>query len=371
MSNVFLNVPGIGRLYLKETLVEYDFPLIFVCEDDYDSFYIFHQVDENDEMIEWQAVKITRQTYHDILSNRQSLQHVFREKQPTPFLLITHYYSDNLTRLDSGFDLQHKEIIEDEDVYLRDFIVSETDLALDLETLGDTSELELELYPGKPIDTIDADIHGTISKEVSKIIKNMDNANYLEARIGMPKAASYAIPIVVTSSNAGAISAGTVTKELAEFFSSSDFSKNMMSHNEKVLEAAKKLYDSFEKTEDDIVLTYVSDESKEKVASRIQCSEFSEKKAKIVVAIESIKKAKNETIVEEEISGALVAFNVREGSFKIKAKSGVMRSGNIIESLKEKSFVVGSNTLYNAVIQKGKKDLLISLEENRQLEFKE
>lgn len=63
MSEVFLNVPEIGRLYFKETLVEYDFPLIFICEDDYDSLYLFYETEEADEFMEWQTVKITRQTY--------------------------------------------------------------------------------------------------------------------------------------------------------------------------------------------------------------------------------------------------------------------------------------------------------------------
>lgn len=370
MSNVFLNVPGIGRLYLKETLVEYDFPLIFVCEDDYDSLYLFHQVDENDEMIKWQTVKITRQTYHDILSSKLSLQHVFREKQPTPFLLITHCFSDNTTKLDSGFDLQHKEIVEDEDVYLRDFIVSETDLALDLESLGDTSKLELELYPGQPIDALGAEIHSTISKEVDNIVRNMDPARYLEARIGIPKAASYTIPIVVTSSNAGAISASTVTKELANLLSVTNLTKNKLPKKEKILSSVKRLYESFAKTENDIILTYVNDDSKEKIANRIQCSEYSEKKNIISDVIESIEK--NETVVKQQITGTLVAFNVRDGHFKIKPKSGLEIYGDIIKALKEENFTVGVNTSYDAVIEnKGSKYLLISLKENRQLELNE
>ena len=263
MSEVFLNVPEIGRLYFKETLVEYDFPLIFICEDDYDSLYLFYETDEADEFMEWQTVKITRQTYHDILSNKISLQHVFRSKQVTPFLLIKHYYDEEKTELDSSYELQRKDVIAEKDSFLRDFGVS-LDGEVNTDSQGDSSELEFEFYPGRPIDAIDSGIHSTICTEVTNIVNCMDNAEYLETRIGFPRVASYSIPIVVISSNAETVSASSVTKMLANLICTLDFNDEKLSKNKRVLISLNKIYEFINKTSEDMVVTYVSDDTQQK-----------------------------------------------------------------------------------------------------------
>lgn len=63
MSEVFLNVPEIGRLYFKETLVEYDFPLIFICDDDYDSLYLFYETDEALSLELFQKLSIQEKSF--------------------------------------------------------------------------------------------------------------------------------------------------------------------------------------------------------------------------------------------------------------------------------------------------------------------
>ena len=127
MSNIFLSVQGIGRLYIKETLVCYDTPLIFVCEDDYDSLYLFHEIKDDNDEIEWEAVKITRQTYHDILASKISLTHVFKQKQSTPFLLIKYYYDNESTELNESYDLHCPEILNVKETFVKDFEAVESD----------------------------------------------------------------------------------------------------------------------------------------------------------------------------------------------------------------------------------------------------
>ena len=85
-------VDGIGALHVKDVIVEFDHPLIFVCEDDHGSLYLFHETADDGQSIEWQAVEISRQTCLDLLASRISLSHVFRDGQPKSFLLVRHQY---------------------------------------------------------------------------------------------------------------------------------------------------------------------------------------------------------------------------------------------------------------------------------------
>ena len=243
MSNVFLNVKRIGRLYLKETLVSYDHPLIFVCEDDYDSLYLFHEINDDEDEIEWQVVKITRQTYFDILSSKISLVHEFRREQSTPFLLIKYYYEDEHTEMYESFNLQCKEILELKETYLSDFENIKTG-ELDLGIQGDSSILELELYPGMAIDSINIDTQNKLCKNVKNIVKNMgENSRYLDVRVGQSKVASYSIPLVVTSSCAKTISAVDVTNDLAELIYKTDLSKVKEANRHQIFTSLKKIYE--------------------------------------------------------------------------------------------------------------------------------
>lgn len=363
MSNVFLNVKRIGRLYLKETLVSYDHPLIFVCEDDYDSLYLFHEINDDDDEIEWQVVKITRQTYFDILSSKISLVHEFRREQSTPFLLIKYYYEDEHTEMYESFNLQCKEILELKETYLSDFENIKTD-ELDLGIQGDSSILELELYPGMAIDSINIDTQNKLCKNVKNIVKNMgENSRYLDVRVGQSKVASYSIPLVVTSSCAKTISAVDVTKDLAELIYKTDLSKVKEANRHQIFTSLKKIYESIQSTKADFVIGYIKSGTQEKIYNTIYTTECDNKRKSIESALAAINSAVDNSL-EEIVMGELTAFNIKDGTFKFRVGSEKEPHGKIVSELKEKNYTVGKDTKYKAKIRKkGESYLLVSLEE--------
>lgn len=363
-SNVFLNVEGIGNVYIKEVFVEYDHPLIFVCEDEYDSLYLFHETDDTSEQLVWQAVKISRQTYHNMLANRISLLHVFKEQQPTRYLLIKYRYGELSAQVEESRDVQCKEILDCEETFVSDFRHEDTD-ELDLHIAEDSSMLEIELYPGQAVDRISADIMRTICSAFESIAKNMWTSNKsIRIEVGMAKAASYAIPIVITSST-HSLSAAKAVKDMVTVISSPAGNDSLMDKNQAVLSSMKSLYTKFEETRSDFVLTYFDEDLKEKVPKRVSRSECSSGKKKIESALGEIKKM-DETDSEVNalsITGALVALNVKDGTFKFKCSSeGKEYSGEIAPELKKTSSTVGSDTSYEATIQdNGKRCILQSL----------
>ena len=356
MSNIFLSVQGIGRLYIKETLVRYDTPLIFVCEDDYDSLYLFHEIKDDNDEIEWEAVKITRQTYHDILASKISLIHVFKQKQSTPFLLIKYFYDEESTELNESYDLHCPEILKGKETYVKDFEVTDSN----------ELDLELELYPGKAVECVAIDIQTDLCMQVRNIVKNRgENSQYLDAALGIPKAASYSIPIVITSSSAETISAVKVTKDLATLINSSSGSESLIGEKELVLNSLKKIYESIQKTDSDIILTYIDESTQEKVLTRIDKTEYKMRSAMIASALRQCERVEEIPEDIKTITGALIAFNVKDASYKIRVSADEEYSGKIVPELKEKSFKVGTDTIYKAEIKRKdkKKYLLLSLQD--------
>lgn len=114
-------VDGIGALHVKDVIVEFDHPLIFVCEDDHGSLYLFHETADDGQSIEWQAVEISRQTCLDLLASRISLSHVFRDGQPKSFLLVRYQYGAPSAQVEVGQSLQCGDILECKETFASDF----------------------------------------------------------------------------------------------------------------------------------------------------------------------------------------------------------------------------------------------------------
>ncbi|WP_300792682.1 hypothetical protein [uncultured Bacteroides sp.] len=370
MSDLFLVVEGIGELFFKKALVSYDLPVIFVCEDKFDSLYLFEEIEDNDKYEEWQAIKITRQTYLDLLSSKKSIQSVFRMKHSTPFLLITHHYDDSdSVDLKTSFIIQHPEVTY-QDTFYSDFFADNDEL--DLGTKQDCSYIEYELYPGEAVDDISLNIHNDISNETQKILKIFgDNAKCLDISLGLPQAGSYIIKLIITSKASSLISAAYATKQITDFISSLDTKKNICTDNEEILKSVRKIYEAAEKTKRSFQISCVDEISDNKIRNIITIPDIKKKLLFISNKIKEIEQTKVQEINKLEIYGALVAFDTKNGRFEMKyrkGKSNCFIKGIIKDELKSKKYIVGAGTSYKANIETVDKDnILLDLTEEPSL----
>ena len=72
MSNIFFsNIPNIGDLFINKVLLEYELePVIFVCKDSYNNFFLCICDDFIDTNRSWIVVKLTVQDLLDVISNK-------------------------------------------------------------------------------------------------------------------------------------------------------------------------------------------------------------------------------------------------------------------------------------------------------------
>lgn len=94
MSNVFFNnVPNIGDLFIDKTLLEYELePVIFVCKDSYDNFFLCICDDFIDTKRSWIAIKIPVEDLLDVMNDKITLLSAFKKSDNKT--IIIDYYSD-------------------------------------------------------------------------------------------------------------------------------------------------------------------------------------------------------------------------------------------------------------------------------------
>ena len=94
MSNVFFNnVPNIGDLFINKVLLEYELePVIFVCKDSHDNFFLCICDDFIDTKRSWIAIKIPVKVLMDIINDKITLLSAFKKSENKT--IVIDYYPD-------------------------------------------------------------------------------------------------------------------------------------------------------------------------------------------------------------------------------------------------------------------------------------
>lgn len=96
MSNIFFsNIPNIGDLFINKVLLEYELePVIFVCKDSYNNFFLCICDDFIDTNRSWIVVKLTVQDLLDVISDKITLLSVFK-KSDNKTIVIDYCFNKN------------------------------------------------------------------------------------------------------------------------------------------------------------------------------------------------------------------------------------------------------------------------------------
>lgn len=116
MRNMFLDIPGHYTFFFGETILYYDYPVIFTCGDKKGQLWLFEEVVNDKERAAWEAVKINEKQLSDLKDDRISIQSLFRSAKP-PFVLVSHMYSGNATVCREYDKLPYPEVTENDTYY--------------------------------------------------------------------------------------------------------------------------------------------------------------------------------------------------------------------------------------------------------------
>lgn len=78
-KGAFINIAGLGEMFIYDVLVSYVCPVSFVCVDEYDTKYLFYEIIDENDYIEWLASKLSKDTYYEVIDKKISIQKAFKK----------------------------------------------------------------------------------------------------------------------------------------------------------------------------------------------------------------------------------------------------------------------------------------------------
>lgn len=119
IRNKFLDIPERGPFWFVEEIITYDYPEIFVCIDKCGQFWLFEDVDDDDDKNVWVAVRMSEEQREEMKMSKRSIQSVFREAE-APFLLVTYWWNGGRTACRECEELPYPGVAKN-DTFLKEF----------------------------------------------------------------------------------------------------------------------------------------------------------------------------------------------------------------------------------------------------------
>ena len=77
-DNKFLTIDALGgQLYLLKTLVWYDHPLLFVCQNEADELFVFNEMKEERSLLEWGVIDVDADSLEKFINGEISFRQLY------------------------------------------------------------------------------------------------------------------------------------------------------------------------------------------------------------------------------------------------------------------------------------------------------
>ena len=77
-DNKFINVDALGgQLYLLKTVIRYDHPLWFVCQNEVDELFLFNEMKDEESLLEWGVINVDTESLDKFLKGELSFRELY------------------------------------------------------------------------------------------------------------------------------------------------------------------------------------------------------------------------------------------------------------------------------------------------------
>ena len=365
MSKFIMEVQSIGPLYLLHSFLEHDgYPLLFVCEDLYESLYLFDETADEPEFEEWVALKITRQMYHDILADRVSFRKAYNKSIGMKYYLIRHFFSDDSITCKEVDDVP-EHFLPKEGLYNGMLNPTNSGRLINQDIKSESKIVTIEVYPENPVTGIDLKLHYDLCDAYVGMLENTYGSSYITPRIVLNTAASFCIRMEIISKDKVAVPVDSAIEKVSGFITSADDTLFYGCKNEKkAKECTQRFLEAVASTGHDVVVSRSTLNGLRLVSDIVRCKESSYMAKKLKESIDSSKEELTSTIAAEiDIYGALIGYDLNAKKFVISHSETVTTKKNktkeVVSLFKGKlakdfknSQSVGINCYYNAHLRR-------------------
>lgn len=158
-NEYFLTLRDIGDLTLFDVLINYDYPRVFVCEDVFNTKYLFSECESEENYDRWIVQKVSLSRYIQIKTNKISLQKSFINSEEKKYYKVTKNYVNDEVDFEILNELPANSITNYES-YLGESLDSVEDIHNIIEKSRklNSSIVDISLYPNQDIDDIELPI---------------------------------------------------------------------------------------------------------------------------------------------------------------------------------------------------------------------
>lgn len=347
-KEIFMQVKELGNLYLYDVLLEYIYPRVFICEDIYDSKYLFYEVSSKDDKDTWLVAKVSKKEYYALVDRKKSIQKAYVKKTGFNLFSITKTYGETEDVVELAFDAKElisklpknpvyseKELIDD---------IAEKTLEVARETGATT--FDIRLFPGTDRHFIPQNWLSDLCAAITSLTRSVFGQKRSEALQVATAPGScvvrFSFPDQINLFNQsdainemnvinGVLSSESITEGLEKVKDQRGFIKSY-----------SKVLDTIRKTGSDVQFTTASPNStkveKVELTRDMVRSRYND--------VKGIYKVEKETVV---LKGTLIALDIKTKKFKLQLEDGTIRSGVVTnEFLEAGSFELPK--LYDATI---------------------
>ena len=76
-----------GQLFLVKTIIFYDYPLLFVCQNDADELFMFNEMKDEPSFLEWGVIKITPEALEQFCKQQISFRELYKICEDNYFII--------------------------------------------------------------------------------------------------------------------------------------------------------------------------------------------------------------------------------------------------------------------------------------------
>ena len=351
-KEIFMQVKELGDLYLYDVLLEYIYPRVFVCEDIFDSKYLFYEVSSKDNRDTWIVAKVTKKEYYSLVDRKKSIQKAYEKKSGYNLFTITKSYGEEEDIIELSLDVKEwekklpkepvfaeKEIIDD---------VAEETLEVARETGATT--FDIRLFPGTDRHFVPQNILSDLCAAMTSLTSSVFGQKRGEAlRVATAPGSCivrFSFPDQINLfSETDAVNAMSVINSV---LSSEVISEGLEKVKEKTkfIKSYSKILDAIRKTNSDVQFTTASPNSTEvqkiELSSSVVKNRYDD--------VKDICKVEKETV---EIIGTLIALDIKAKKFKLQLEDGSIKSGVLTnEFLDNGSFEIPKEYIATIDIEK-------------------
>ncbi len=348
-KEVFMRVAELGDLYLYDVLLSYIYPRVFVCEDIYDSKYIFYEVGSKENKDTWVVAKLTKKEYYSLVDRKKAIQKAYEQKKGFDLFAISKTYGDSEDIVELTFDVKdwikklptepvfaEKEILDD--------VIQET-LAVARETGATT--FDIRLFPGTDRHFVPQNIMSDLCTAMTSLTSAVFGQKRGEAlRVATAQGSCivrFSFPEQINLFNES--DAANEMNIINDILSSESISEGLdkVKDQTKFIRAYSKILDSIRKTNSDVQFTTASPNSTE--VKKVEMS-----KEMVRSRYDDVKDIHRVETISEVLTGTLIALDVKAKRFKLQLLDGSIKSGVVTNDFLSKgTFVIPK--VYDATVE--------------------